>query len=51
MECQECVDNRGEPAKVEYTDGTTETVYLCEDCRVDFTDGGLIQKVESNEAN
>lgn len=51
MECQECEDNRGEPAKVEYTDGNTEIVHLCEDCREEFMDGGLIREVESNEAN
>lgn len=46
MDCRECGDEGGEPARVEYTDGNVETIPLCGDCRERFTDGDLVSEVE-----
>lgn len=50
MNCRECGDPGGEPARVEYTDGNEETIPLCERCREQFTDGDLIDRVEPADA-
>lgn len=50
MDCGECGGSGGEPVRVEYTDGTTETIPLCEQCRERFTDGDLISRVEPLDA-
>lgn len=50
MDCRECGESGGEPARVEYTDGTGETIPLCERCRERFTAGDLISRVESLDA-
>lgn len=34
---------------VEYTDGTTETIPLCETCRAQFADGDLVSDIEPVE--
>lgn len=34
---------------VEYTDGTTETIALCETCRQQFAEGDLVDDVERVE--
>lgn len=49
MDCTECEDDEGEPTRVEYMNGDTETVSLCEQCRGEFKDGGLIREVERAE--
>lgn len=36
MNCWECEDNSGEKSFVEYTDGETGTVQLCERCLEHF---------------
>jgi protein-arginine kinase activator protein McsA len=46
MECGECSDNQGELVSIEYTDGTTETIALCETCRAEFADGDLVSDIE-----
>lgn len=47
MACQECEEDTGEPVSVEYTDGNTEALVLCEECRDEFVDGGLVRDVEA----
>lgn len=47
MECWECNDNTGEKLEVEYTDGKTATVQLCDRCREDFTEGDFVRGVRS----
>jgi len=46
MECGECSDSQGELVSIEYTDGTTETIALCETCRAEFADGDLVSDIE-----
>lgn len=45
MGCTECEDSTGKLVEVEYFDGTTETVALCNECREDFTDAELVADV------
>lgn len=45
-----CEVKEGERVEVEYTDGTTETVPLCVDCKDEFIDGGLVREVDPVEA-
>lgn len=49
MDCGECSDNQGERVSVEYTDGTTETIALCETCREQFADGDLVSDIDPVE--
>ena len=49
MDCGECSDNPGEPVSVEYTDGTTETIALCETCHEQFAEGDLVSDIEPVE--
>lgn len=49
MDCGECTDNPGELVSVEYTDGTTETIALCESCRAQFSEGDLVSDIERVE--
>ena len=50
MDCRECGADRGEPVRIEYTDGIAETITLFEACRERFTDGDLVDAVESVDA-
>lgn len=49
MDCGECHENQGELVSVEYTDGTTETIALCETCRERFAEGDLVSDIEPVE--
>lgn len=49
MDCRECTEKQGEPVSVEYTDGTTETIPLCETCREQYADGDLVSDIEPVE--
>lgn len=49
MKCNECEEETGESVRVRYTDGTTETLPLCERCRERFTDGDLVSEVQPIE--
>lgn len=42
MNCWECEENPGEKSHVEYTDGETETVRLCERCLHHFEKAGFV---------
>lgn len=48
MDCGECNDE-GELMAIEYTDGTTEEVPLCETCRERFADGDLVSEISRVE--
>lgn len=45
MGCIACNDNTGTRVTVEYFDGKTETVELCNECREGFTDAELVANV------
>lgn len=50
MDCEECGKNGGTEVKVEYLDGKTETVELCNDCREDFIDAEFVAEVGQLES-
>lgn len=45
MECTECDSEAAAQVTVEYTNGRTETLALCTDCRVEFEEGEFVQNV------
>lgn len=45
MVCSGCEEEAGEPVEVEYNDGGTEVLPLCDRCREDFQDGNFIDGV------
>lgn len=50
MDFSEWGERKGEPVKVEYTDGNTKTLPLCEQCKNEFLEGVLVREVKSTEA-
>lgn len=49
MSCMECENREATGAQIQYTDGSTETIRLCEACQGEFSDGGLIVEVTRDE--
>ena len=45
MQCRECEDRPGERMTVVYTDGTSEALALCEQCRRAFAEGNFVDEV------
>lgn len=50
MGCTECEENEGERMKVEYIDGATETVELCDGCQEEFEVAELVATISETEA-
>ena len=50
MGCRECTNGVGRSVEVEYVDGTTEIVRLCDACREDFTEASFVDDVVLTEA-
>ena len=46
MNCWECEDNPGEKNHVEYTDGITGTVQLCERCLDQFEKAEFVAEIQ-----
>lgn len=45
MVCSGCEEKQGRPVEVEYNDGGTEVLPLCERCREDFRAGDFVDGV------
>lgn len=45
MACTECGRGDDEPVNIAYTDGTTELVTLCAECRSAFEEGVFVTEV------
>ena len=43
MQCIECETDDATVVEVHYTDGRSEEVTLCDDCRDDYEDGGFVR--------
>lgn len=43
MECIECEADDATLVEVEYTDGRGEEITLCNECRDEYEEGGLVQ--------
>ena len=46
MDCTECGENGATKVAVEYTNGRTERIHLCPDCRTEFKQGEFVQSVD-----
>lgn len=49
MVCTECGAGEASPVRVEYADGTRETLRLCAACRREFGEGDLVTDVRPIE--
>lgn len=45
MDCSECGDEQSERVEIGYSNGSTEELYLCADCRTAYREGGMVQEV------
>ena len=45
MACTECGAGDASPMRVEYVQGPTETLRLCEECRLEFEAGTFVEDV------
>lgn len=45
MDCSECGDEQSERVEICYSNGSTERLSLCADCRAAYRDGGMVQDV------
>lgn len=50
MGCLECGETDAKPSRIEYVDGTTEHVSLCQKCLREFEEGDLIAEVSQEDA-
>ena len=49
MNCIGCGERGGTATKVEYKDGSEETIQLCESCQHEFTQGVFVVDVATTE--
>ena len=49
MVCSVCGENKGQKVEVRYFDGTDEHITLCDQCRNEFDEGGLVEEVAKLE--
>ena len=45
MNCEQCEESTGERTVIAYTNGESERIRLCADCRERFSEGDLIESV------
>ena len=45
MQCEECGDGDAARTVVRYGTGDEETIPLCDECRREYADGGLVEEV------